>query len=703
MFQEGNYDITEFQIPVNGMNQFIAPDVLPSNFCYVLENIIPNPVGVGQVRHGTALINNLPTNEYNIFRAFPFTTSTSVKQGILYVSYYSQDLAVTAIVITNNSNFHFNSATPNNYVVDTKIKIIYTFNAIQHTIYSDIKNVSIAVNTVTIELEGNILQDPTVVINEIWAQFGSIYSYNFNTDTLSAVLKNGLSIGCVPRACYFQQVMLICNGIDNVMQWNGAALTDLVDFVVEIGANTFIRLDNTHFTFIKTDFFDANKYFNGNLIKVRVSGVYTTLTIANVLIIANLVTITTVENLPAFVANQVSLFYQDKPPAFSYIYAAKDRIWALPPGAVGLNHRSSNDKLRVYHSYLPNAISSFGLFNENTKTVPSIDMSDKHEIQDNFEAIFQVNGLMAFMGRERTQVWGGYTPGQGGDFSWLSNLPLGILNGDLFIELANDTYFISQSGVHSFSTLNIGRQFAASSEDAVDTIVKEFSSKAIASNSAYRQCTSFKYNQGAIVGFKIGNNKILSSLFSTKLYSWFYLSGDFSSANCFMDFGSQFYMGIGNKIYKYADGNDGSQKIYGDQNGEALIPVVWSPGLIRFKGKNGYANKRYELIINYPSSFILNETNAIQISIFGDIPSSFSLNDICNFQNRGDLLGQEPLSLHGGDNNQPGFRLRKEYEVVNKKLKFVSSSFWISVSGYVMNGPVTFRRIRFFGIGERNA
>lgn len=704
MFQEGNYDISEFPIPVNGMNQFIAPDVLPSNFCYVLENIIPNPVGIGQVRFGTTLINNLPTAEYNIVKAFPFTTNTSAKQGILYVSYYSQDLAITAIVITDNSHFHFNSATPNNFVADTKIKIVYTFNTVQHTIYSDINSVSIVGNTVTIALGGNILQDPTVVINEIWAQFGSIYSYNFTTNTLSAALKTGLSIACVPRACHFQQVMLICNGVDNVMQWNGTALTDVAEFVVEIYANSFVRLNNTHFTFNEIAGFDATKYFNGNLIQVRVSGVSTTLTISGVLIIANLVTITTVENLPAFVANQVSLFYQDKPPAFSYIYAAKDRIWALAPGAVGLQYRDTDDQLRVFYSYLPNSINGNGrLFNENTKTIPSIDMSDKHEIQDNFEAICQVNGLLAFIGRQRTQVWNGYTPGQNGDFSWSSNLPVGILHGDLIIELPNDTYFISRSGVHSFSTLNIAKQFSANSDDAVDTIVKDFSSKASTSNAIYRQCTCFKYTQGGIIGFKIGNNKILSSLFSTKLYSWFYFSGDFSLAGCFMDFDSQFYLGIGNKIFQYADGNDGSEKVYGDQDGQALIPIVWSPGLIRFKSKKGYANKRYELVINYPSSFILNDSNMIQISIFGDVPTSFSLNDICNFQDRGDLFGQEPLSLHGGDESQPGFRLRKEYQIVNKKFKFESSSFWISVSGYIMNGPITFRRIRLFGIGERSA
>jgi hypothetical protein len=707
MFHEGNYEITEFPIPVNGMNQFISPDVLPSNFCYSLENIIPNPMGVGQVRYGTSLIYTFENPEFNIIKCFPFTTNTSHNQGILYVSYYSQDLGITALNITDASHINFNSATPNNYVQDTKIKIVYTFNAVVYTLYSDLQSVVIAGNLVTIILENNLLPDPTsgtLVITQIWAQFGSIYSYDFNTNTLSGVLRTGLSVACVPRATYFQQILMICNGVNNVMYWDGTNLNDVSEMVIELGANNFTRIDNTNFSFNSFGIFDQTKYFIGNSIKLTINGVNSALTIANFLIIGTLVTITTNEILPAFPGGaQIVLFYQDKPPTFSYIYAAKDRIWALGPGAVGLQSRDINDQLRVYYSYLPNAVTGYGLFNENTKTIPSIDMSDKHEIQDNFEAICQVNGLMAFMGRQRTQVWGGYTPGQGGNFSWQSNLPVGIVHGDLLIELANDVYFVSQYGLHSFSTLNIARQFAASPDDSVDPIVRKFTSDATLSNSNYRACASFKYNQGGISGFKISKNKILSSLFSTKLYSWFYLSGDFRSANCFMDFGSQFYLCVANNIYQYADGNDGSPTVYGDQNGTSLIPISWIPGLIRQKStRKGYANKRYELVINYSSSFFLNVDNIIQVSVFGDMPNSFSLNDTCYFEDRGDLIGSEPLVKDGGQDD-PGFRLRKEYHVVNKRLKFSSSSFWISISGYVMNGPITFKRIRLFGIGERNA
>ncbi len=709
MFQESNYELTEFSVAPNGMNQFVSPDVLSPNFCYLLENIIPEPLGVGQVRYGTSLISNLSNPEFDIMRAFPFTHSGNIYQSILYIAYYVQDMTADEITVISQSHVDLESVTPNDYIKDTKIKINYTLDAAPYTLYSDLKNVIVDDTSVSLFLENNLLPDPTsgvLVITGIFRQYGSIYSYNFNTNTLSAPLKTLLSVACCPRPTYISEALVICNGVNNVMYWDGVELKDWVEFVLEKNStNSFTKvLGNIVFT--KIDGFDISKYFIGNLINLQINGISNILTIAGNTVLLNVVTLSTIEAVPAFTgADTVSLFYQDKPPAFSYIYTAKDRLWALGPGSVGLEYRDTDQQLRAYYSYEtnPDPRAKYGLFNENTKTVPSIPMSDKHNIQDNFEAICQVNGFIAFVGRKITQVWSGSDPSIGGDFAWNSNLQIGIFHGDLLVELANDVYFVSQNGVTSFGTLNVARQFSASFDNAVNPIVKSFVLDAYSSNSKYRKCVSFKYNDGNFCGFKISNNKILASLFSNKLDSWFYLSGDFGRASCFMEINKQLYMFVGNKIFKYANGNDGGQKKYGDNDGNSLIQISWTPGLIKFKGRKGYANKRYELSINYPSSFILNDKNIIEILIFGDIPKSFKLRDKCEFEQRGDLFGEEPLSISQGERVDPGFKLRKEFEIVNKKLKFVASSFWLSISGYVINGPITFRRIRLFGIGERNA
>lgn len=715
MFRDSNYEITEFSMAQSGMNQFISPDVLPANFCFSLENIIPSPLGEGNVRYGTSLtgsITNPPDPmqliDIEIARCFSFIKGSSIKQSILYASYFVQDLVKTDQTLISRSSFSFKSTNKDKYVKNTKVKIYYRINGVNSYLYSEIKDISYDIGTqvITVTVDNGLFQsfDPVISsIIEIWYQRGSIFLYDFSNNTTS--FKRGdLSIGCTPRCAYFQQVMLICNGVDPVMMWDGANLSDICDFIIDNTTSDFLRVDANQILFSTTNNFDTTKYVIGGQIKLSVNGVSSILTISAKNVVPDVTIISTVEALPAFVPGDIIILrYQVKPPAFSYIYIAKERVWALGPGPVSLEYRDPGEQLTVYAFYSVNSVSGTGIFNENLKVVPRYNFSNKHPCQDNFEAICEVNGLMAFVGRKATQVFSGSDPGEGGDLKWVANLNIGVFHGDLLVNLANDVYFVSSSGINSFSTLNIAKQFSATSMNAVDSIVKNFVSDTSISNSTYRKCASFKYNDGSICGFKILNNKIVASLFATSLYSWFYLSGDFRAANCFMEFDKQFFMCIGSKIFKYADGNDGSNKIYGDQDGKSLITISWIPGLIKFKGRKGYANKRYELVMNYSSSFNLNDRNKIEISIFGDIPKSFELSDPCTFEYRGDLMDQEPIPANLSQKEDIGLRLRKEYEVLNKRLKFVSSSFWLSVSGYVMNGPITFRRIRLFGIGEKNA
>ena len=240
------------------------------------------------------------------------------------------------------------------------------------------------------------------------------------------------------------------------------------------------------------------------------------------------------------------------------------------------------------------------------------------------------------------------------------------------------------------------RSFAATSSNAVDPIISSFLKDVTSSNINYRSCKAFKYEQGTFGGFKLGQNKLLVSPFQTQFYAWSFFAGDFQRSQSFVDSGRALVLGIDNALYQYADGNDGSQKLYGDNNGASLISFTWTPGLISMKGRQGrrFANKRYELIVNYPSSFALNPLNQVSIRINGHIPRTFQLASVCEFQMRGDVLGEVPMGE---------FRLYSPFEFVNKKLKFVSSQFWVTVSGYTLNGPLVFKKLRLFGVGERYA
>jgi hypothetical protein len=702
MLQEGNYDILEFGMPSQGMNQNIAPDSLPLSFAYILENIIARPLGEGQVRFGMGDITVLPNPEAVILRKFPFVETDGSEQMLFYAQEYTADNANTFQIL---GALQFSFVSPNNaarYIQDTAIKVEYTFNG-QMILYDSIASVTVAGTTVTVTLAQNAFPEPfdQVQITRVSFSTGTLYSYDLSTGTLSAALRQNLSVGCVPRYTTFLNTLVMCNGVDPVLSWDGAALSEVYDFVKEQTQN-LARLDDTHLSFTPDDTFTIADYAVGNLLQIKVNGVTTQTTLTNAVEGNNLVTLTVQDVLPPFVQNQTQLFYQAWPPRFNFLFVAHDRLWALGEGAVGIEYRDPQEALKVYYPYKTNTVT--GWFNEKTKTVPSIDLSKKHGEPDNLEAICLVGSLMAFVGRKKTQVYQGQNPlpfNEGGDFIFNSILPTGVIHGDLLIDLPNDTFFITPNGRQSFSTLNIAKQFAATSFDALDPLIQQYVASIMISNVTYRSCTSFKYDGGALAGFKIGQNKVLVSLFSTDLYSWSLFSGDFERAKSFLTLGSCLYLSSGNKVSKYADGKDGTPPLYGDQNGEGLIAFAWVLPVIAVQGQR-FAGKRYELQMDYPSSFTIRPENQMSLGISGDLPKSYQITSPCRFDLRGDLLQTIPLtSDNPATQDSLGFRLDQPYGFFKDRMKFIASRFWLTLKGMTKDGTLTLRKIKLYGIVER--
>ncbi len=704
MLQEGNYDVLEFSMPSQGMNQNISPDILPPSFAYVLENIVAKPLGEGQVRFGTAEITTLPNPESVILKQFPFVKADGSEQLLLYVQEYVHDATANTFVINafQACLFQFSFNSPDNaarYVKDTAIKVEYTLNG-RMTLYDTIASLTVNGNAVTVTLTQNAFP-VEATITRVFFSTGTIYSYDLSTRTLSAPLKQNLSVACVPRHVTFIGKLLICNGVDKVVSWDGTILQDVYDFVKE-DAVALTRIDNRHVSVVISPGFDLNNYTVGNLLQVVINNVTTQITIAARVLNNQTLTITTTTNLPNFVQGQTHLFYQAWPPRFNFLFVAHDRLWALGEGAVGLAWRNPYEALRVYYSHKTNTVT--GWFNERTKTVPSLDLSKKHGEPDNLEAICLLGNFIAFMGRKKTQVYQGQNPlpmDEGGDFAFNAILPIGVVHGDLLVELPNDVFFINQSGLSSFSTLNVAKQFAVTSFDAVDPKIQQDVASMMSSNASYRSSCSFKYDGGSIAGFKIGRNKVLCSLFSTTLYSWSLFSGDFEKAASFLTLGNRLYLSLHNKVYKYADGNDGSPPVYADQGGKGLIPFSWTLPVIHLKGRR-FANKRYELQLDYPSSFTVRPDNQISIGISGDLPKSYQIDNPCRFELRGDLLQTVPLTdIEEPREGSLGFRFDQPFGFFKDRLKFLAARFWLTLGGYTKDGPITLKKIKLYGIIER--
>ena len=717
MFQEGNYNVLEFNPPTQGMNCNIAPEVLTQDFAVVFENILPTPVGSSVVRYGTKRLTGVTLDpDAVIIEAFPYAKANGDSQMVLYVQTFVQDGTAQNFQVLAPNQFSFDTDNLGAFNIDTPIKIPYTSLGVT-TLYATIVSKTVVGQTVTITVQDNSFPLPIeeVTINSVAFSQGSIYVYDLLSSTLGVVLKTGLSVGCVPRSVTFLNTLLICNGVDLVLRWDGVTLSEVVDFVKEDTAMNFNRIDNTHFSFSlspqKADVFDITKYQNNNQIQLKINGVTTTTTVANIIQAENLITITTADNLPAF-GNPPELFYRDWPPAFSFMLVAHNRLWALGVGAVGLSYRDPVQALRVYFTYQPNTLTNW--FDEKLKIVPFIDLAQTHGAPDNLEAIAYVSGLTIFMGRGKTQVWTGSEPlGAAVDptrpkFEFSSILPIGIVHGNLVVEMANDVYFVSQNGLLSFSTLNVAKQFAATASDAVDPLVRQYVTSTTTSNQAYRACRSFKYKSGAFCGFKIGLNKVLVSLYSTSLYAWSLFSGDFAKSQTFLaTLDNALYLLIDNQIYQYADGTKDTPPSYGDNNGQDLINFLWTLPVVHLSGRR-WANKRYELQVDYSSSVVLGKENSLSILIHGDLRKSFALSDNYQLPFKGDVLQTIPLIASGRpDPDEPnaealGFRLDEPYAYPKDRLKFLSSSFGVSVFGSTKNGKLYFKKIRLFGIAERS-
>lgn len=585
--------------------------------------------------------------------------------------------------------------------IDSSVVGKVTFTVTNPNIPDDINTRTLSFKSLTPKL--------SVLLNS----YGYIKILDIPTNTILAggdqTLSN-LSVACVPRAEYFARKLWIYNGVDNIMTWDGTTLEIYEEEIKEIAQN-FNRIDNLNFSFVYDPIFDTSKYSAGKKITLIISGVddpFTT-TVVNAVKGDTIVTITTTDNIPNFTGqNRVSLFYYDRPPKFSFMKGALDRLWCLGEGAVSLEYRIPDLSLRFYYSYKEFSDDvEFKFFNEKTKFVPSEDISAKHGIADNLEAIANVSGNMIFIGRERSQIWRGNDPVTEQGFVWNTTLPVGIYHGNLIVELPNDAQFLSPNGFVSFGTLNIAKQFAASDTPNMDKLALQYI-RTIENNYQYRLCDSFKYNSGSFCGFRIGPNDLIVSKFHTSFFWWGIFSGDFSRSACFLTSSTDnLYLYINKDIYRYADGINGVRTLYGDQ--DETKSINFSETKCLYKKKSRFANKRYEIDCDYSSSIVINPTNNIYMYISGNLRNTFVLEDLYKLPQKGDVLGTIPLvdGRNAGPNpNFPnpdvlGMRLDSPSHIKKGRLKFVSNKFFVSIAGKIKNGPFVLKNGRLFGILER--
>lgn len=702
MLESGAYDVFEFPFPSQGINQNVDRDGLDASFGWWIENILPEPLGSGTVRYGTQTVPNMvfPPTVASILEAFPFFYQNQ-NQIVFYANVWTEDITSNRVALDPNT-VRFTSAQASRYQPTLKIQVVYTMpNDLQaYVLSTDVKDVQLDGTTVTLGLGDNRL--PAGVASIVSVQFGDGQIFVWNGVQL-VLQKTGLSTVCVPRSVLFQNKRILCNGVDRLLSWDGANLTDVFDWVKETGLTGAVRVSDTVFTATVNPALCTVASYVGNRIRLQVNGVSSEWDVQAATLSNTVLTITVAGVLPVF-QNPVELFYRAWPPRMNYLMAAHDRLWGLGEGPVSLKYRRADQAMVVYYAY--RTLSTTAWFNETTRTVPFLDLGNKQDVPDNLEAMTTLGTLTIFFGRHQTQVWSGHQPPISqdlGNFKWIANKGVGIAHGNLLLNCPNDLYFVSHQGILSAGTLNIGNQLAVdSSAAAVNPLVRQFIDHIVADESAYRCCRAWIYSRGRIAAFKIGMQKVLACRLSTRLESWFLLSGDFEQASTIWEhLDANLYLAIGHQLYQYGDSRNVVPS-YGDRGGTHPIPFIWSLPTVVLPGRR-IALKRFELLMNYPVNFTdSGSSNSVQLLLFGDLRKSFATTVSVPVTRQGDSINSKLLALAlDGVPDASRYHLGRSYAPLTGRLSCIGSRLEPRIEGVAQSGPLVFHKLRLFSLVEQ--
>lgn len=424
---------------------------------------------------------------------------------------------------------------------------------------------------------------------------GIIYSSDAALTTWTEE-RTGLDTDGTYRFAYFDQKLIIVNGLDPNMVWDGTSVDDIAEFVTDDLAGTFAKVDSDTFTFTDGALRGTTDYPAGRNIKLFMVGGSTAVD-AIVLSSSGTVGMTITVNLTTSAITGAvidDVLYEDSPPPFSFIYAAHVRLWALSGGE--LKARSFRDlegdkSLTIYYTENTNNVN--GWFNATTQEVPFINMENKHIKNDEFVGIALYRKNLVFFGRQNTQVWGGTDPTAVTDpLTWISTFPVGCVNGDLIQEVEQDILFYTNSEIRQFSVVTITSELESSQEKGANIAerVSQQVGKLLDTDANYKTARSFIHSRGGFAGFRLPDEvhiRVEEEDFDgwTRFTQLFQRCRDYTIAP-----DTRLYMFFEDGTFFYNDEDE-----VGDDDGED-VTCSWTTPWIQPKEGHLWAGKYYELI-----------------------------------------------------------------------------------------------------------
>lgn len=679
-FSYQNFETIKVPFPHNGMSQDIAPHLLTQDKAWHLENFTQDSLGNGTLRYGTKVfMTHTGVEDGFVIKGFPFVAKGCVEQIISYVNVFMRDTLAQNIQL-NGNKIEFSSLNGHRYRNDTWIRLLYN-DQDGHRIEQNLAVSSVTFtdpNTVSLTVPDVLL--PPMAANSISFSEGQLFCLDVDAKT-ATLIYDKLRVDCIPRAVPFVQKLVICNGLDPLLEWDGENVQVVSEWIKEQAdqltqpAETQLSfrcsLNPDKYTTAKSVFFNAQEFHIQNQV---VNGQMITLTFNN-----------PIDPLPT------QIFYKAYPPRCNFLYVAQDRLWGLGQGQAGIASKSPEEAMKIYRCDRPNLTNSW--IEEQTQTYHTLDLSNKHGVVDNLEAIAQMGSRLVFIGREKTQVYGGLVADN--TFTWQSTVSTGAIHGDLVFELANDIFFINAAGLHSFSTLNIGNQFAATSLTRINVLIKHQIIKALRSNINYRSSFVFIYNLGAFLGIKIGKSVIHHALFSTQPYFFSIFSGEFEVDHIFA-LGNRLYLLKGKDVLIYGDGRDGSPKVYTDC-GNAIVGSWHQP--FAQNRQETFSCQRVACLADYSNVFVEKAENGVFIELFHERPKATTIRKQAILQPRKEVIKLDPNKI--GQDLDNDIEFEGNFKTLVREMKKRGTEPWLYLSVTSEGSPFSIKQVTFYGRRDR--
>lgn len=668
---QGRENAILFKATSGGIN---SNSIDNANHAKYIQNMVLNEDNNLSVRNGTRIVAEYQIDPNKIFneqlKLMNYINSAGKSELLVYQTYFTKiPNIVQNIIVLNRIDNNITQIAIDIRGLNVNQKAVlykYLFEEvniyIEQQTYSDIAEIfDVEKNADDILFKVNL--DSTFFDDSftLWVERAGVYKF---IDTQIIDNPQALTLDLNPNVLVshinYQNYLVICNGIDAVLYYDGTTLKELkADY--QIDSNSITKISNNQLIINVALEYEAE--LRENLTVDKVVRIANNLDLKNPNTIINIIFTVNPNELEVnitfannFINEPQRIYYDKSIPYFSYINIINDRLFALDSGGSFYNKYRTPDKSMLVY-YCSKRKSIFDWY--STKgIIGQINLSSNSNKIDDLQCFNTYQGRILFWGKESVQIWTGNDPtvindGQNidfGDFRWQKTEPVGIFNKNMFVELPNVFIFLSKFGICSikidgFNNLNIDLFFA----ESVNSYIKK-QLENLKTEREYRSLSSFIYPYGGFIGFRFIHNCYIYQLKGNGF--WTIFTQDFSTSKSFLydSVSKNLYLSYKNKTLIYADKI--TNKSYMDMENNPIpfnltynwlnMPTTWYNENI-YLGCNSNENIKIKvkLYINFDiSNYELTDIDVNQINSKYDF-SRFDIDEYSN--NEKAIYPQETL------------------------------------------------------------